>query len=165
MGLGGLVYAVLAMLGLKAVFASHPWLYTLVKLGGGAYLLYIGIIMWRHARSPLAALAAPGAERSSAWRAFALAAATQLSNPKTAVFYASIFAALLPRSPGLLFTLLLPLAVFLIEIGWYTIVALVLSAAGPRAVYLRAKTAIDRTGGGIMGLLGIKLVTAADTAI
>jgi threonine/homoserine/homoserine lactone efflux protein len=165
MGVGGLVYAVLAMLGLKAVFAGHPWLYALVKLGGGAYLICIGVAMWRGAKNPLAALDAAGAGRSTAWRSFAMAAATQLSNPKTAVFYASIFAALLPRSPGLLFLLILPLAVFLIEIGWYSIVALILSAAGPRAVYLRAKAAIDRTAGSVMGLLGVKLVTAADAAI
>jgi hypothetical protein len=58
-----------------------------------------------------------------------------------------------------------PLAVFAIEIGWYAVVALALSASGPRAVYLRAKAVIDRTAGAVMGLLGLKLITAADTAI
>lgn len=165
MGVGGLVYAVLALLGLKAVFASLPWLYSLVKLGGGAYLLYIGVRMWRGANDPLDAPPAEAAGQSTAGRAFVMAAATQLSNPKTAVFYGSIFAALLPPSPGLLFTVILPLAVLAIEISWYSIVALVLSAAGPRTVYLRARLAIDRTAGTVMGLLGVKLITAADTAI
>ena len=165
MGIGGFVYAVLAILGLKAVFASHPWIYGLVKLGGGLYLVYIGIQMWRGARDPVAALPDSAAGDGTWRRSFAMALATQLSNPKTAIFYGSIFAALLPQNPGPLVTVVLPVAVFLIEIGWYAVVALALSASGPRAVYLRAKTAIDRTAGGVMGLLGLKLVTAADTAI
>lgn len=163
MGVGGFVFAVLAILGLKAVFASHPWLYSLVKLGGGLYLAYIGVQMWRGAKNPVAALPAAAAGQSTR-RSFALALATQLSNPKTAIFYGSIFAALLPQNPGPLVTVVLPVAVLLIELGWYTVVALALSAAAPRAVYLRAKTAIDRTAGAVMGLLGLKLVTAVDTA-
>lgn len=165
MGVSGLLYAVLALLGLKAVFASFPWLYSLVKLGGGAYLIYIAVQMWRGADKPLAVLPADAAGQKSWQRAFAMAAAIQLGNPKTAVFYGSIFTALLPQSPSFLFILLLALAVFVIEISWYSIVALVLSADGPRAVYTRAKAAIDRTAGAVMGLLGVKLITAADTAI
>lgn len=167
MGVGGLAYAVLALLGLKAVFAVHPWLYSLVKLGGGAYLLYVGVQMWRGAKKPVAVDQVP-AQAHSAYtggRTFVMATATQLSNPKAAVFYGSIFAALLPASPGPVMTVVLALAVFAIEIGWYSIVALVLSAAGPRAFYLRAKAAVDRTAGSIMGVLGIKLITAADTVI
>ena len=165
MGIGGLVYAVLALLGLKAVFASFPWLYSLVKLGGGAYLVYIAVQMWRGADKPLAVLPDGAAGQGTTRRAFAMAAAIQLGNPKTAVFYGSIFTALLPQDPGFAFIALLALAVFLIEISWYSVVALVLSADGPRTVYTRAKAAIDRTAGTVMGLLGVKLITAADTAI
>jgi RhtB (resistance to homoserine/threonine) family protein len=165
MGLGGFAYAVLAILGLRAVFASLPWLYTLIKLGGGAYLLYIGIQMWRGASRPLDDRPAGDTGRGTRLRAFAMASATQLSNPKTAIFYGSIFAALLPADPGILFTVILPVAVFVVEISWYSIVALLLSAAGPRAVYLRAKTALDRAAGAVMGLLGIKLITAADNVV
>lgn len=160
MGVGGLVFAVLAIMGLKAVFAAHPWLYASVKLGGGAYLVYVGIQMWRGADRPVAALPDNAAGQSTWRRSFAMALATQLSNPKTAVFYGSIFAALLPAAPGLLVTVALPLAVFAVEIGWYAVVALALSAAGPRTAYLRAKAAIDRSAGAVMGLLGLKLVAA-----
>ncbi len=165
MGVGGFLFAVLAIMGLKAVFASHPWIYSLVKLGGGAYLVYVGVQMWRGADHPVAALPDAAAGQSTWRRSFAFALATQLSNPKTAVFYGSIFAAPLPQNPGPFAIVALPLAVFLIEIGWYAVVALVLSASGPRAVYLRAKAAINRPAGAVMGLLGLKLVTAADNAI
>ncbi|OIQ76167.1 hypothetical protein GALL_421560 [mine drainage metagenome] len=68
-----------------------------------------------------------------------------LSNPKAAVQYGVIFAAMLPQSPSQALTLLLPPAVFLLEVSWYLFVAVGLSSTRPRDAYLKAKAAIDRT--------------------
>lgn len=165
MGVGGAVFAALAVLGLKAVFASHPWLYMTVKFAGGLYLIYIGVEMWRGAAKSLDVLQSADGDRRTGRRSFAMGLATQLSNPKTAIFYGSIFAALLPQNVSPLVAMALPLMVFCIELSWYSIVALLLSAAGPRSVYLRAKARIDRTAGGVMGLLGLKLLISADSAL
>jgi threonine/homoserine/homoserine lactone efflux protein len=55
---------------------------------------------------------------------------------------------------------LLPL-IFVIETGWYTVVAMLFSSAPPRAAYLRWKAWIDRLAAGIIGALGIKLISDA----
>ena len=57
-----------------------------------------------------------------------------------------------------------PFLVFLVEAGWYSVVALALSAESSRAVYVRSKAHVDRVAGGVIGLLGLKLVTAARPA-
>jgi RhtB (resistance to homoserine/threonine) family protein len=165
MGVGGATFAVLALLGLKAAFSAMPWLYVALKVVGGMYLLYIGIAIWRGANQPLSVQEAGSQQQDSWWRVFSTALITQLSNPKTAVFYGSIFAALLPQTISLAVTIILPLLVFALEIGWYTVVALVLSSAAPRSVYLRSKVWIDRVAGGVMGLLGLKLITSTDTIL
>ena len=165
MGVGGTALAVLALLGLKAVFSSMPALYNGIKFIGGLYLLYIGVQMWRGANRPLC-VQAPGAGQGDSWRrSFTTSLLTQLSNPKTIVFYGSIFAALLPEAMPMVLMLALPACVFMIEAGWYSLVALVLSAAGPRAAYLKAKGVIDRTAGGLIGLLGLKLATSTDSVL
>jgi threonine/homoserine/homoserine lactone efflux protein len=87
-----------------------------------------------------------------------LGLATQLSNPKTAIVYGGIFAALLPPAPPGWIFVALPPAVMLIEIGWYTIVAVTFSSERPRAAYLRGKRWIDRAAGAVMGALGLRLV-------
>lgn len=162
MGVGGALFALAALLGLHLVLASVPALYAAVKLFGGGYLIYLGWRIWGSAGVPLAALESGAAERPSAWwRSLLLGLATQLSNPKTAVVYASVFIALLPREVPLWVVVTLPLTVFCIEAGWYSIVALALSARAPRALYLRSKRWIDRAAGGVMLLLGVKLL--ADT--
>ncbi|NLD15508.1 MAG: LysE family transporter [Gammaproteobacteria bacterium] len=162
MGLGGVVFAVVALLGLMALLAAVPVLYGALKLVGGLYLLSIGWRIVRGARQPLVMDSMGQKNNGSLWRAFALALATQLSNPKTALAYAGIFASLLPREVPLAVTLALPVLVFVIEFGWYALVTLVLSAPGPRARYLAGKVWIDRIAGSLMGLLGIKLL--ADVA-
>ena len=53
-------------------------------------------------------------------KSFWIGLSTQLSNPKTAVYYGSIFAALLPQHPPLWCYFALPPAIFAIEAGWYT---------------------------------------------
>lgn len=164
MGAGGLAFSIAALAGLQAAFLAVPGLYLAIKAFGGAYLIYLGFRIWRGARQPLAITpdtdALPRSQGRSG-RTFLLGLATQVSNPKTAVVYASIFAAFLPREVPLVLALAVPAVIFCIETGWYAIVALALSSAAPRAAYLRYKTWIDRAAGGVMGLLGLRLVWSA----
>jgi len=76
--------------------------------------------------------------------------------------YASVFAAFLPTATSIQYDLVVVALVFFIEAGWYTIVATVLSAEMPRSIYLRYKKWVDRSAGGIMGALGLKLAVTAN---
>jgi len=163
MGLGAVLFASASLLGLNAVFRAVPTLYVALKLGGGCYLAYLGWRIWRGAGQALEVRAEEGASPSARGRraSLLLGLATQLSNPKTALVYASVFAAFLPAAPGLRYQLAVVVLVFLVETGWYALVAAALSAAAPRALYLRHKKWLDRAAGGLMGALGLKLAASA----
>ena len=159
MGMGGVLFAGVALLGLHVVLGTVPWLYLGLKALGGAYLILLGYLIWRGARKPLRFAEWAIDDRPSTFlRSFGLGLLTQVSNPKTAVVYASIFVSLLPREIPLSVTLMLPLLIFVIEASWYSIVAFALSVSSARAAYLRSKAWIDRAAGGVMALLGIKLI-------
>jgi threonine/homoserine/homoserine lactone efflux protein len=161
MGVGGVLFAAAALIGLHLVLTAVPWLHLVLKVSGGAWLLYLGWRIWRGAAQPLAVAATETPTAQAARRSFVLGFVTQVSNPKTALVYASVFAAFLPRdlSAGALWAL--PLLVFIIETGWYALVALALSSTTPRAAYLRAKCWLDRAAGGVLAALGLKLITSA----
>ena len=161
MGLGGMLFGIAALAGLAVVLAAVPWLYFVLKLAGGAYLVYLGWRIWRGAAQPLNIAASEAPLPATRARSFALGLLTQVSNPKTAVVYASVFAALLPPDLPLAAALLLPWVIFSIEAGWYAIVACALSANAPRTTYLRFKGWIDRCAGSVMALLGLRLITSA----
>ena len=161
MGLGGVTFGSLALLGLATLLLHAGWLYVILKIAGGLYLVYLGVMIWRGASGTISVAAAEEGDRRNAVRSFWIALATQVSNPKTAIVYASVFAALMPPAPPLWFFLALPPLLFLVEAGWYAAVALAFSAGGPRAAYLRAKTWIDRLAGTVMAALGLRLLYVA----
>lgn len=161
MGIGAMVFSVVVLLGLQVALASVPWLYLQLKLIGGLYLVYVAISIWHGAKEPMVIHDVENGKPGSVKKSFLVGLFTQLSNPKTAVVYGGIFAALLPHHLPPLAAAVLPLLVFLVEAGWYSIVALALSAETSQAAYLQSKIHIDRVAGGIIGILGIKLVAAA----
>ena len=161
MASAAIVLAVAALLGLSALLHQIPSAYLALKLIGGIYLLYLAYKTWRGASTPISVAQHTDAPPQSLLRHFGLAAATMLSNPKAAVQYGVIFAAMLPSSPSLALTVALPIGVFMLEASWYLVVAFALSASKPRDAYIRTKSAIDRTVGVILGLLGVKLLLSS----
>lgn len=157
MGAGSLIFAIIALMGLNQLMTAVPILWLTLKTAGGLYLLWMAYKMFRGAREPLA-LELPGSNGKSLKRAFLTAFTTQISNPKTAMVFAGVFAALLPAhvSNGMLIAI--PLVAMMVDGLWYLFVAYALSSRGPRNTYLRFKAPLDRLGGGVMALLGIRLI-------
>jgi threonine/homoserine/homoserine lactone efflux protein len=89
--LGNLANAVGAALGLAALFAVSSVAFTVVKWAGAAYLVYLGIRMWRTIPAiPEAKVQAP---QKPLRRVFRDGFVVALLNPKTTLF----FAAFLPQ--------------------------------------------------------------------
>jgi threonine/homoserine/homoserine lactone efflux protein len=152
MGVGGLLFGAAALLGLQGVFHAVPSLYVALKVLGGLYLCYLGFRIFKSAKQPLLVHAGT-ATGVNAKRSFWLGLTTQVSNPKTAIVYASVFAAFLPQQFSAGFAALLLALVFLVEAGWYSLVAQVLSSAAPQKAYLSYKV-------WVFGL-GLRLVSNA----
>ncbi|MFM0322583.1 LysE family translocator [Caballeronia glebae] len=163
MGVGGIFFGGVALAGLYTLLVAVEWLYVALKVAGGLYLIYVASKIWRSAAQPMQMPARDDAPRfgGRARKSFWLGLSTQLSNPKTAIWYASIFAALLPQHPPLWCYFVLPPMVFAIETGWYTIVALGFSSRRPREMYLRTRKYTDRIAASVIAMLGLRLVLTA----
>ena len=161
MAAGAATLSIAALLGLNAVLRQVPVAYFVLKLLGGIYLLYLAYKTWRGASLPIQITEQSDPVAQSLFRHFWLAAVTMLSNPKAAVQYGVIFAAMLPKSPSSTLSVALPLSVFTLEASWYLVVAFALSASKLRCTYLKAKVTIDRTAGAILSFLGMKLLLSS----
>lgn len=158
MALGAMILSIAALFGLHALLNQIPSAYLGLKIFGGIYLIYLAYKTWVSAPTPLKAENNNNSSEDGLFRHFWIAAVTMLSNPKAAVQYGIIFAAMLPESPTFTVMVVLPISVFTLEVVWYLTVAFLLSSAVPRNTYLRAKTRIDRTVGFVLGLLGFRLL-------
>lgn len=160
MGLGSCVWAVAAMLGMAIILQQAAWAYALLKIAGGLYLLYLGVMVWRNAPETIE-IGTGGAEPSRMSTALRRGVLIQITNPKVVVFFGSIFFALLPAGAPLWVMISAIVIVFVNEIAWYTIVSLLFSARQPRDAYLRFKPSLDRLMAGVLGMLGLKLIADA----
>ncbi|AWL28235.1 LysE family translocator [Acinetobacter defluvii] len=156
-GTGAAIFGFLAVIGLQAVLLAVPSAYLALKICGGLYLLYLAYKIIKHAKEPIEQVSATARVMSFA-QAYRLGLITQLSNPKIAIILASVFTALLPKEFPTYYYFVLPILCFFIDAGWYSLVAVALSAEKPRKVYLKFKKVFDRIAGGVMTLLGLKLI-------
>jgi threonine/homoserine/homoserine lactone efflux protein len=162
MGLGVIVWAVGALCGLALVFERAAGLYAAIKLLGGLYLIWLAVMVWRHATDPVEIGDSAGTDAQAALGpALRQAFFTQIANPKVAVFFGSIFVTVLPPDPPLWLAGVILLIVLFNEVAWYVVVALLFSAVRPRAAYLRVKPWTDRVMAGLLGLIGARLVMEA----
>ena len=99
MGVGGVIFAGSALLGLMVILASVPWIYIAIKVAGAFYLLYLALSLWKSANHSAKTEDMRQDSGRGMFRSFAVGLMTQLSNPKTAIWYASIFTVLLVGGP------------------------------------------------------------------
>lgn len=154
-GLGAVLWAVAALAGLALLFELVPQLFTALRLAGGAFLLFLAVMMWRHAAEPLGEAGA-AAPRTTA-DAVRLGFLTFAANPKTAVFFGAVFVGLVPADAGWPVLAALLAVIFLNETLWYVLVARVFSLPRARTAYQRLKAWIDRAFGTLLAALGLRI--------
>lgn len=155
MGVGCVVFALVALLGLQALLERVPALHRGLSIAGAAYLLWLAWRLWRRAPDAVAPAQQAGPQVRSA---FVLGLLTQLGNPQTALVFGSLFATLLPPARAASDYLVLPLLAFAVDALWFVLVACVLSAPAPRRCWARARRPLDRLGAALMAGLGVRLL-------
>ncbi|MBZ9847680.1 LysE family translocator [Mesorhizobium sp. CA14] len=121
---GDAVLVTLALLGLVALAQTFEWIFLLLKYAGAAYLVFLGIRMWRTTAQK------PNDSRQTQARLsrfFFLGASIALGNPKAILFHASIMPLILNLdtmtfADGLLVVLVV-VSVNIITMGLYAAMA------------------------------------------
>lgn len=156
LGFGALIFAVIALAGLHTLLTLVPSLYTGLKVAGGCYLLWLALKILRRPSNRV--IDSTAIDEVSASKAFLTGVLTQISNPHTALVFASIFSAALSKNIQPAMYIILPLMAFVIDVLWYAIVACLLSSNGPRLAYIKYRKFIDKLSGGVMAFLGLRLL-------
>lgn len=85
MAIGSFIYVILTAMGLAAVFNYAPLAYTLLKIAGAIYLVYLGISYFR--AGPADPDVPDKVEPKSLLKIFNQSIIVELTNPKTALFF------------------------------------------------------------------------------
>lgn len=152
LGLMAATWTLMAILGLDWIFKVVPWLYAVVKIAGAGYLLYVAWNMWRGARSPVDVTA------QKTQHAFWSGLLVNLLNPKAVLFSAAVLIVIFPGKLSLTDGAILVINHMLVEWGFYTVLAFILSTKAISTRYLQAKVYIDRFAAVVLGGLGARLL-------
>lgn len=153
------IWVTVSIVGLGVLFAHVSWLIEIIRTLGALYLTYLGIKMiwkaYRHRREAEPQISLP--KRGSAWRVGFL---TDISNPKAAAFFGSLFAVFLPAHSPLGLQVASVVVIVTIAACWYATVACVFSFGPIARGYARVKKWIDYVTGGILVALGVRLAVS-----
>jgi threonine efflux protein len=155
------LWALLAVLGVSAVFAVVPKLRFALQLAGGMYLCWIAVRLWR---SGVAAPAQEGGQLARA-AAFRLGFLTNVMNPKSALFFGSVFATALPHEPTPALLVAVVVLVMVNALIWHTFLAFAFSHPRMQAGYARQRRLLNRAAGAIVGAFGLRLLALTASEI
>ncbi|HVQ89904.1 MAG TPA: LysE family transporter [Mycobacteriales bacterium] len=165
--LGDAIWATSSLLGLAVLLARYDWLADVVRFGGATLLVTLGLRSVLRARrdgagQPAAATGQrPGPARSRLRSPLLIGLLVDLGNPKAAVFFTSLFAALLPAGVPVWVAVVAVAEMGLIPAAWYSVVACLFSTGRVRRAYQAMRRPIDAVVGAVFVALGIRLATSS----
>lgn len=155
---GGMVHVFAAALGISLILAKSAVAFATVKYVGAAYLCFLGVRMILDARQENggARLAAGNLKpaRNPLWQGVA----TEILNPKTALFFLSFIPQFVVRADGHVFLQFVTLGTISVVLNT-TADLVVIALAGPLGERLRASTAFRRRQRTVTGAIMIGLGT------
>ena len=161
---GALIWGIGAAVGVSALLTASTAAYTVVRIVGALYLIWMGIGLARKALSSkhIDQLATAATLSSSAWRAWARGVLTNLLNPKIGAFYVAVLPQFIPaHTSHLLMGVVLALVHDVEGLVWFTGIIL----AAQRVRHALARRVVQRSVDGATGLalvgFGVKLGLAA----
>jgi threonine/homoserine/homoserine lactone efflux protein len=147
---GDASYALVAAFGLAGVMRFMVAYERPLHFSAGAVLLYLG---WRTFFAPASDARAERSRARSVAAALGSSLALTLTNPPTIVSFVAIFATLAPAGFGAVDAAAMTVGVLCGSLTWWLLLTAVVAAAR-HAIGARARRAIDRISGAVLGLLG-----------
>jgi threonine/homoserine/homoserine lactone efflux protein len=141
--------------GVGALVERSVAIFTVIKLAGAAYLVWLGVQAVRHRRSLGAALSA-AAERKTLVRILRDGFVVGVSNPKAIVFFAAVLPQFVDRSAGHVPVQMLGLGMVFVAIAVLSDSTWALAAGTARAWIARSPRRLELIGGaGGLVMIGI----------
>ena len=161
--LGCLAWGVAVSLGLGALLQASKLAYTVVKVVGAAYLIWLGTRLVLNPR-PSFDSDPKGATAAASGQAFWRGLLTNLLNPKVGVFYATFLPQFVPLGADVAaYSFFLACLHVLLSLAWF---AVLIAATIPLGTLLRRPAltrALDRLTGGVLVAFGVRLAASSGT--
>lgn len=163
-GAGGLIHALVAMLGVSVFLASNVTVLAFIRTVGALYLIYLGSRFFRQAGSS----SLPSNEklpqfecRVTRWQAFRMGFIANLLNVEAMLFSMSIFTVVLPVGMSVMDKFMITGVIALDALVWFAMVSLLLGHQRVKNWYLRKSQWLERVAGVVLVFFGSKTLISS----
>lgn len=156
---GSMTINILTLLGVGLVLSQAAWAMSVLRLIGGAYLLWLAYGAFRKALRP-PTISPMASVRKPAHKLFLAGYLLQVTNPKAILFWLAIAAIGATEGAGISVVTLFVLGAFMLSFLCHAAWAVVLSAPPIRAGYVRGRRWIEAALGCFFGFFAYKMATA-----
>ncbi|MGF1701353.1 LysE family translocator [Photobacterium makurazakiensis] len=157
-----LLWAFFGASGLMVILTLYPQLFTVMKIVGGCYLVYLGLSQLYRTRKQRNLLEAgePFVYQQSPTKLKLTCTAflTSILNPKTGFFIVSLFSVSVPRDISVAMMLNIMIIMASITLIWHLFLAYSFSHPLAKQVYKKISSVVDYITGGLFTLLGAKIM-------
>ncbi len=157
LGFGIAVHVFYCLAGLALVISKSILLFNSIKYLGAAYLIYIG---FKSFFSKSARIEVGEQEKKtdiSALNAVRMGFLTNVLNPKATLFFLSLFTLVISPETPLVIMLIMSVIMVVDTMLWFSLVAIFLSQKRVRGVFEKHQNAFNKTLGGMLMALGVKV--------
>jgi len=157
MSLSVCIHASYSIAGLAVVIANSAWLFSAIKYLGAAYLIYLA---WQllTTRETVNKDQSNSTTQMSPFIALRMGFTCNILNPKTSIFFLSIFTQVVSVDTPLLMQASYGLIIILAHFIWYSGVTLLLSHPNILPRFNRQKQKIDKIAGFVLMIIALNLI-------
>lgn len=157
MSLSVCIHASYSIAGLAVVIANSAWLFSAIKYLGAAYLIYLSCQLLT-TRETVNKEQNNQTTQMSPFIALRMGFTCNILNPKTSIFFLSIFTQVVSVDTPLIMQASYGLIIILAHFIWYSGVTLLLSHPNILPRFNRQKQKIDKIAGVVLMIIAINLI-------
>lgn len=156
-GLGLSVHLIYCAAGIGYFISKSIILFSVIKILGAGYLIYIGLCSILAKGSKLEITEEKTEADLSRIEAFKMGFLTNVLNPKATLFFLSLFTFVINPPTPLYIILIISFIIIATALVWFTIVSIFFTHQRIRQMFLKYGNIINRFLGGLLVALGIKI--------
>ena len=158
---GMVVHVTYSLLGLAYIIAQSVVVFNIIKVLGGLYLIYLGIMSLRSQSpdQPIDQKIEPASALSDL-SAVRMGFLTNVLNPKVTLFFLAIFTQAIDGTTPLIIKAAYAVEMMLATLLWFSLVSYMFSHNSVRSRIAKIQKYLDKAFGSILILLGLKVIIA-----
>ncbi|CPR21661.1 LysE family translocator [Brenneria goodwinii] len=159
-GVGMSVHIIYTLVGISALMHATPWLMSIAKFAGGAYIIYLGIHFVKSKPTNMNVLdsgdIAP--QPQGRRKAFLMGFMTNATNPKATLFFLAVFTTVVSSATPVSIQMLYGLWMCSVNAAWFVLVSVLFSSPSVRQRFVRQGYWFERFMGVILIGFAIRLL-------